>query len=153
MGLVQNASLEDDPNVDRITQTTYAGGGCFVALGDEWHQVVVQLESSFRDPHGLPSSSAWARAASLTDPATRQWLLRTMLGQATVPGVTPSRGLGTLLDRDGGIVLLWLDSAGTLFTAPFDDVAKLAGIAWLAVTIRCRGPWSIRRCLRLLGQR
>lgn len=125
---LQNATLADDPGTDRITQAADAGGGCFVSLGDEWHQAAVQLESSFWDPEGVPSRNAWARASPLMDLATRQWLLRTMLGHAAVPGIVPSRGLGAMVDRDDAIVLLWIDAAGALFRAPLHDLANVESL-------------------------
>jgi hypothetical protein len=108
-------------NLGGITQAADEGGGCFVGVGETWQQVAVQLENSSTDPHGIPSNGRWARAASLTDSDTRHWMLRTMLGQAPLPGVTESRGLSATLGEDGAIVLLWTTPMGSIMRASLKD--------------------------------
>jgi len=110
-------------NLDGITQAADEGGGCFIGVGKTWQQAAVQLEASSTDPLGIPSDGQWARAASLTDSNTRHWMLRTMLGQAPLPGLAGSRGLSATLGGDGAIVLLWTSPMGSIMRASLKDPA------------------------------
>ena len=119
--LLNNAKA-GGPETGRITQAADEGGGCFVEIGAAgWFQVAVQLENPRLDRDGEPNPNLWSRAASLTDSATRNWMLRAMLGRGTVPQIKPARGMNALVEPDGEIAMLWIDDGGRLLRARLND--------------------------------
>ncbi|HVG85343.1 MAG TPA: trypsin-like serine protease [Vicinamibacterales bacterium] len=108
-----------------ITQAADEGGGCFIQNGPaEWFQVGIQLDNPATGPAGEVNDNVWSRVASLTDHETRNWMLRTMLGQETVPGIVPTLGINAIVLPDGELELLWIDANGKLFAAPLTDPAS-----------------------------
>jgi hypothetical protein len=120
---LEDTTLDEQSSEGSSPEAGAEGAGCFIRVGDTWKQAAVQLDHSAANPSDRPSGTVWTRTASLTDSATRHWLLHSMMGHAPMLDITPSRGLNAIVRQDGGIALLWIDAAGIMMMAALNDPA------------------------------
>lgn len=113
--------LFNDPESGRGAQAADEGGGCFVSSEPGWAQVAVLLDSPTVGQEGEVNDGEWTRASSLTNSAVRSWLLRTLLGRASVPGIVAERGVNLVQQAEGELALLWLDATGSMLRAPLNE--------------------------------